>query len=111
MEKRKLGKSGLEFAPIAFGGNVFGWTADEATSHKLLDAFVDAGFSFVDTADVYSRWVAGQQGRRVGGDHRHLAEEEPGQARQGPDRHQVRHGAGRGRADARTSSSGRSTNR
>jgi aryl-alcohol dehydrogenase-like predicted oxidoreductase len=62
MEKRKLGRSGLEFAPVAFGGNVFGWTADEATSHKLLDAFVDAGFSFVDTADVYSRWVPGNKG-------------------------------------------------
>ena len=62
MEKRKLGRSGLEFAPIAFGGNVFGWTADEATSHKLLDAFVDAGFSFIDTADVYSRWVPGHTG-------------------------------------------------
>src|ERR1700733_7943094 len=62
MEKRKLGKSGLEFAPIAFGGNVFGWTADEATSHTLLDAFVDAGFTFVDTADVYSRWVPGHTG-------------------------------------------------
>ncbi len=62
MEKRQLGKSGLSFAPIAFGGNVFGWTADEATSHKLLDAFVDAGFSFVDTADVYSRWVPGHKG-------------------------------------------------
>jgi aryl-alcohol dehydrogenase-like predicted oxidoreductase len=62
MEKRKLGKTSLEFAPIAFGGNVFGWTADEATSHKLLDAFVDAGFSFVDTADVYSRWYPGNKG-------------------------------------------------
>ncbi|MDP1837879.1 MAG: aldo/keto reductase [Reyranella sp.] len=62
MEKRKLGKSGIEFAPIAFGGNVFGWTADEATSHRLLDAFVDAGFTFVDTADVYSRWVPGHKG-------------------------------------------------
>ena len=62
MEKRKLGNSSLEFAPIAFGGNVFGWTADEATSHKLLDAFVDAGFSFVDTADVYSRWYPGNKG-------------------------------------------------
>ncbi|CAN0355096.1 unnamed protein product, partial [Phaeothamnion confervicola] len=62
MEKRKLGKSGIEFAPIAFGGNVFGWTADEAASHKLLDAFVDAGFTFVDTADVYSRWVPGHKG-------------------------------------------------
>src|SRR5258708_18335599 len=62
MEKRKLGRSGLEFAPIAFGGTVFGWTADEATSHKILDAFVDAGFSFVDTADVYSRWKPGNKG-------------------------------------------------
>ncbi len=62
MEKRRLGKSGIEFAPIAFGGNVFGWTADEATSHRLLDAFVDAGFSFVDTADVYSRWAPGNKG-------------------------------------------------
>src|SRR5580658_2602256 len=62
MEKRKLGKSSLEFAPIAFGGNVFGWTADEATSHTLLDAFVDAGFSFVDSADVYSRWAPGNKG-------------------------------------------------
>jgi aryl-alcohol dehydrogenase-like predicted oxidoreductase len=62
MEKRRLGHSDIEFAPIAFGGNVFGWTADEATSHKLLDAFVDAGFSFVDTADVYSRWAPGNKG-------------------------------------------------
>ena len=62
MEKRKLGKSGIEIAPIAFGGNVFGWTADEATSHRLLDAFVDGGFSFVDTADVYSRWAPGNKG-------------------------------------------------
>ena len=65
MEKRTLGRSGLEFAPIAFGGNVFGWTADEATSHKILDAFVDAGFSFVDTADVYSRWKPGNKGGRL----------------------------------------------
>ncbi len=62
MQKRRLGKSDLEFAPIAFGGNVFGWTADEAISHKLLDAFVDGGFSFVDTADVYSRWAEGHKG-------------------------------------------------
>lgn len=62
MQKRKLGKSDLEFVPIAFGGNVFGWTADEATSHTLLDGFVDAGFSFVDTADVYSRWFPGNKG-------------------------------------------------
>jgi aryl-alcohol dehydrogenase-like predicted oxidoreductase len=62
MQKRKLGNSGLQVAPLAFGGNVFGWTADEATSFKLLDAFVDAGFNLVDTADSYSRWVPGHQG-------------------------------------------------
>jgi len=62
MEKHKLGNSGIEFIPLAFGGNVFGWTADEATSFKLLDGYVDAGFSFVDTADVYSRWAPGNKG-------------------------------------------------
>jgi aryl-alcohol dehydrogenase-like predicted oxidoreductase len=62
MEKRKLGRSSIEFAPLVFGGNVLGWTADEATSHKLLDAFVDAGYSFIDTADVYSRWAPGHKG-------------------------------------------------
>jgi aryl-alcohol dehydrogenase-like predicted oxidoreductase len=62
MKKRKLGNSGLEVFPLAFGGNVFGWTVDEAMSFKLLDAFVDSGFNFVDTADVYSKWVPGNQG-------------------------------------------------
>jgi aryl-alcohol dehydrogenase-like predicted oxidoreductase len=62
MNKRKLGNSGLEVAPWALGGNVFGWTADEATSFRLLDAFVDAGLNLVDTADVYSKWVPGHQG-------------------------------------------------
>jgi len=62
MQKRKLGKSVLEVAPLAFGGNVFGWTADEKTSFKLLDAFADAGFNFIDTADSYSNWVPGNQG-------------------------------------------------
>ncbi|MGH8431401.1 MAG: aldo/keto reductase, partial [Solimonas sp.] len=62
MEKRKLGRSGLEFAPIAFGGNVFGWTADEKTSFDLLDAWVAAGFNFIDSADVYSRWHPGNSG-------------------------------------------------
>ncbi len=52
----------MEVAPLMFGGNVFGWTADEATSFRLLDAFVDAGFNFIDTADVYSRWVPGNSG-------------------------------------------------
>jgi aryl-alcohol dehydrogenase-like predicted oxidoreductase len=59
---RKLGNSGLEVGPLAFGGNVFGWTADEAPSFRLLDAFVDAGFNLIDTADVYSRWAPGNQG-------------------------------------------------
>jgi aryl-alcohol dehydrogenase-like predicted oxidoreductase len=62
MEQRRLGKSDIRFAPIAFGGNVFGWTADEATSFKLLDQFVASGFTFIDTADVYSRWVPGNTG-------------------------------------------------
>jgi aryl-alcohol dehydrogenase-like predicted oxidoreductase len=62
MQKRKLGNSGLEIAPLVFGGNVFGWTADEPTSFKLLDGFLDAGLNCVDTADVYSRWVPGHQG-------------------------------------------------
>jgi len=62
MEKRRLGQSSLGVAPITFGGNVLGWTADQATSFKLLDAFVDAGFNFIDSADVYSRWHPGNSG-------------------------------------------------
>jgi len=62
MQHRPLGRSGLTTAPLAFGGNVFGWTADEATSFRLLDAFFGAGFSLIDTADVYSRWVPGHAG-------------------------------------------------
>ncbi|MES2957167.1 MAG: aldo/keto reductase [Pseudomonadota bacterium] len=62
MQMRPLGRSGLTTAPLAFGGNVFGWTADEAMSFRLLDAFVGAGFNLVDTADVYSRWVPGHVG-------------------------------------------------
>lgn len=62
MEKRKIGRSNLEVAPLAFGGNVFGWTADEATSFALLDRFVERGFNLIDTADVYSRWVPGHKG-------------------------------------------------
>ena len=60
--KRPLGRSGIEIAPLVFGGNVFGWTADEATSFSLLDAFVDAGFNAVDTAEAYSSWVPGHKG-------------------------------------------------
>jgi aryl-alcohol dehydrogenase-like predicted oxidoreductase len=62
VKKRKLGNSGLEIAPLAFGGNVFGWTVDEATSFALLDAFVDAGFNLIDTADMYSAWAPGNKG-------------------------------------------------
>jgi aryl-alcohol dehydrogenase-like predicted oxidoreductase len=62
MQIRPLGRSGLTTAPLAFGGNVFGWTADEATSFRLLDAFVGGGFNLIDTADVYSTWVPGHQG-------------------------------------------------
>lgn len=62
MEKRQLGNSGIEVSPLAFGGNVFGWTIDEATSFKLLNAFVDAGFNVIDTADSYSRWAPGHTG-------------------------------------------------
>lgn len=60
--RRKLGHSGLEVAPLVFGANIFGWTVDEPTSFQLLDAFVAAGFDFIDTADVYSAWKPGNQG-------------------------------------------------
>lgn len=62
MQKRTLGRTGLGIAPLVFGGNVFGWTADEKTSFALLDAFTDAGFNAIDTADVYSSWVPGNRG-------------------------------------------------
>ncbi|EXL10432.1 aldo/keto reductase [Aquamicrobium defluvii] len=62
MHKRTLGRTGLEIAPLVFGGNVFGWTADERTSFDLLDRFVDAGLDAIDTADVYSRWAPGNSG-------------------------------------------------
>src|SRR5579872_3171912 len=61
-EKRQLGSSSLWVAPVALGGNVFGWTADEQTSFAVLDAFVDAGGTMIDTADVYSAWVEGHRG-------------------------------------------------
>ncbi|MEN3327684.1 MAG: hypothetical protein V7638_2491 [Acidobacteriota bacterium] len=62
MQKRRLGNSGLEVAPLALGGNVFGWTVDEATGFELLDAFVANGFDLIDTADIYPKWVPGNQG-------------------------------------------------
>src|SRR5580693_3033830 len=62
MEMRRLGRSALEIAPIVFGGNVLGWTTDQAMGFRVLDAFVDAGFNAIDTADSYSRWVPGHRG-------------------------------------------------
>lgn len=62
MQFRTLGNSGLKVSPLCFGGNVFGWTADEPTSHKLLDAMLGSGVNFVDTADSYSTWVGGHRG-------------------------------------------------
>jgi len=62
MTKRPLGNSGLQVAPLALGGNVFGWTIDQKTSFAVLDAFVDFGFNLVDTANIYSTWVPGHQG-------------------------------------------------
>jgi aryl-alcohol dehydrogenase-like predicted oxidoreductase len=62
MKLRQLGDSEMQVAPLMFGGNVFGWTIDQATSFDVLDAFVAHGFNFIDTADVYSRWLPGNQG-------------------------------------------------
>ncbi len=62
MEKRKIGKSDLEVLPFDLGGNVFGWTADEKMSFKILDAYVADGFNFIDTANAYSSWVPGNKG-------------------------------------------------
>jgi aryl-alcohol dehydrogenase-like predicted oxidoreductase len=62
MQPRPLGRSGLQVSPLCFGGNVFGWTVDEAASFRLLDAWLDAGFNFIDTADVYSAWAPGHVG-------------------------------------------------
>jgi len=62
MEKRQLGNTDLQVYPIAFGGNVFGWTIDEKKSFEILNGFTNAGFNFIDTADVYSRWAPGNEG-------------------------------------------------
>src|SRR3954467_6892583 len=62
MQLRALGRSAIQVSPLCFGGNVFGWTVDEKTSFDLLDAWLDAGFNFIDTADVYSRWHPGNSG-------------------------------------------------
>jgi aryl-alcohol dehydrogenase-like predicted oxidoreductase len=62
MQYRPLGRSALQVSPLCLGGNVFGWTADERTSFAILDAWVEAGFNFIDTADVYSKWAPGHKG-------------------------------------------------
>jgi aryl-alcohol dehydrogenase-like predicted oxidoreductase len=62
MERRKIGNSALEISPIVFGGNVLGWTVDQANAFRILDAFLEAGFNAIDTADTYSRWVPGNSG-------------------------------------------------
>lgn len=62
MQKRILGKTGLEVSPLTLGGNVFGWTIDEQQSFKILNAWIAAGFNFIDTADSYSNWVPGNKG-------------------------------------------------
>src|SRR5579862_6571772 len=62
MQKRELGTSSIKVAPFCFGGNVFGWTADEKTSFDMLDAYIANGFDFIDTADVYSTWAHGNEG-------------------------------------------------
>ncbi|MGB6083590.1 aldo/keto reductase [Moheibacter sp.] len=62
MQKRKLGNTDMEVSPIAFGGNVFGWTIDQEKSFEIIDAFVDAGFNLIDTANNYSYWVKGNDG-------------------------------------------------
>jgi aryl-alcohol dehydrogenase-like predicted oxidoreductase len=62
MKTSKLGSTDIEVSRLCFGGNVFGWTTDESMSFALLDGFVGAGLNFIDTADVYSKWVPGNQG-------------------------------------------------
>ncbi|RYF44150.1 MAG: aldo/keto reductase, partial [Comamonadaceae bacterium] len=62
MQLRPLGRSGLSVPPLAFGGNVFGWTVNEDDSFSILDALVDQGLNFIDTADMYSRWAPGNRG-------------------------------------------------
>ena len=99
MDKRELGRSGLMVPNLCFGGNVFGWSADEARSFELLDALVAAGLTFIDTADVYSAWVPGHQGGESEAilgrwlkargeprahDHRHQGRDEDGRRPRGP---------------------------
>lgn len=62
MQTRELGRSGLQLAPLVLGGNVLGWTADQAASFRVLDAFVAGGGNAIDTANMYSAWAPGHQG-------------------------------------------------
>ena len=96
---RRLGSTGLEVHPICLGGNTFGWTTDRDASFAVLDAYVEAGGNFVDTADVYSAWVEGNRGRRVGADARRVARE-PGPARRADRRDEGRLGCRGARARA-----------
>ena len=80
MDLRPLGRSDIRIAPLVLGGNVFGWNVDETTSFAILDAFVDAGFNAIDTADSYSRWVPGHKGGEFGDGDRQLAEDEAASA-------------------------------
>ena len=62
MKKSKIGQSDLEIAPLNLGGNVFGWTLDEKGSFEIMDGFVEGGYNFIDTADMYSYWIDGGAG-------------------------------------------------
>src|SRR3954452_3734739 len=62
MDMHRLGQTDLMVSPLCLGGNIFGWTADEAASFEVLDGLLDAGLNFIDTADVYSAWVPGHAG-------------------------------------------------
>ena len=93
MNKRRLGNSNLEIGPLVFGCNIFGWTADEPTSFKLLDAFVASGLNMIDTADVYSKWIPGHVGGESETDHRQLARQAR-RPRQSVDCHQAGRGNG-----------------
>ena len=94
MDKRPLGRTGFDVAPLALGGNVFGWTADETTSFAVLDAFVAGGFQLIDTANSYSRWVPGHQGGESGSRDRPLDREaRPPRRRRDRDQGRLGHGA------------------
>ena len=94
MQKRSLGNTGIEVPVIMLGGNVFGWTSARRIPFRLLDRALDAGLNFIDTADVYSRWVPGHTGRRIRNHHRQMVCAQRA-SRSGRPRHQSRHRYGR----------------